>query len=71
MVWRGEPGERKATEGRELFLQRGNKERERGRVWCIKLVQEKHSPKSRWRERERKSENTHRGLNKKSVSPNH
>ena len=29
-MWRGELGERKATEGRELVLQRQDRERERG-----------------------------------------
>ena len=48
---RGELGERKAGEAREIFLQR--EDRERGKVRCIRIVQEKHSPKSSWRERER------------------
>ena len=63
--------ERKPTEDRELFLQREGRKRERGRVWCPRMVQEKHSPRSSWREIERKSENTLRGLNKKSVLQNH
>ena len=42
-------GERKAKEGRELFLQR--EDRKRGRVQHIERVQEKHSPESSWRER--------------------
>ena len=46
---RGELGERKAMEGRELFLQR--KDRERGRVQHFRRVQEKHSPESSWRDR--------------------
>ena len=41
---RVELGDRKALEGRELFLQRDN--RERGRVKHIRRVQEKHSPES-------------------------
>ena len=45
MVWRGELRERKVVEGRELLVQRENRERERGRVWCIGIMQEKHSPK--------------------------
>ena len=45
MVWRGEMEERKATDGRELFLQK--EDTKRGRV------QEKHSPESSWRERDR------------------
>ena len=35
MVWRGELGERKATEDRELFLWREDRKRERERLWCI------------------------------------
>ena len=68
---RGELRERKDREGREMFLQREDRERERGKVWCIGIVQEKHSPESSWKERESKSENTSRGLNKKSVPQNH
>ena len=58
---RGELEERKAMKGRELFLWREDKERERGRVrltgrvWPFMPVREKHSPESSWRERERKS----------------
>ena len=43
MVQRGELGERKAMEGRELFL--WGEDREKGRVQCIGRVQEKHSLK--------------------------
>ena len=53
-MWRGELVERKATEGRELFLWREDRERKGGGgVWLIRIMQEKQSPKSRWKERER------------------
>ena len=58
-------------EGRELFLKREDRERVRGRVGRIGIVQGNHSPEGSWRERERKSENIHRALNKKSVPQNH
>ena len=48
---KGELGERKATEGRELFLWTEDRERERGRVQYIRILQEKHSPESSYRER--------------------
>lgn len=37
-LWRGELRDRKARKGRELSLQREHRERERGRVRCIKIV---------------------------------
>ena len=64
MVWRGELRERKVVEGRELLVQREN--RERGRVWCIGIMQEKHSPESSWRKREKEFKHS-QGLNKISV----
>ena len=70
-VQRGEPGERKAMDYRELFLWREDRERERGREQHSGIVQEKHSPESSWREREKKSENTCRAMNKKSIPQNH
>ena len=41
---RGKLGETKAEEGKELFLRREDRERERGRVQHIEIVQGKHSP---------------------------
>ena len=62
---------RKAAEGRELFLQREDRERERGRVHLIRIMQEKYFSESSWRQREKKSENTYRVLDKKSVPKSH
>ena len=45
MAWKGEQGERKATEARELFLQREDRERERGRVQHIRLCKKSTPPK--------------------------
>ena len=53
-MWIGELLERKAGEGRELFVEREDREKERGRVQPTGMVQEKHSPERSWRERERK-----------------
>ena len=68
---RDELGERKAMEGRELFMWREDRERERGKMQHIRMMQKKkkkkHLTESSWRERERVK--TLRVLNKKSVLP--
>ena len=66
-MWRGGQGKRKTVEGRGLFPQR--KDRERGRVRSSRECRETLPQKLL--ERKRKSENTFRELNKKSVPPKH
>ena len=67
-------GREKSLEGWEMILWKEDREREMGRVWHIGMIQKekkKHSSKNSWKERETTSENAGRGLNKKSVPPNH
>ena len=64
MVQRGELGERKAAEGREVFLaERGQS---KGESVVYRDCATKAFPKATWRETQRESENSLR-LNKKSV----